>query len=202
MKYQNIVYQFKISLQEISPPVWRRIQVPSRYSFWDLHVAIQDSMGWLDYHLHAFRIKKPHKSRVSHIGIPDDEFDDIQELPGWTEYIADYFQVPGKTAEYEYDFGDGWIHDILFEGMLLKEKNVKYPLCLAGERACPPEDCGGVWGYAELLEILNDPSHEEHESMKLWLSGLYVNYDPEHFDCRSVRFDAPGRRWNRAFQQG
>jgi hypothetical protein len=86
--------------------------------------------------------------------------------------------------------------------MLLKEKNVRYPLCLDGERACPPEDCGGVWGYAELLEILDDPFHEEHERMKLWLSGWYGNYDPKHFDCRSVRFDSPRRRWNRAFQQG
>ena len=199
MNKANIIFQFKVSLKEISPLIWRRIQVPSKYSFWDLHVAIQDSMGWFDCHLHVFRFRKPHGRKRIEIGIPLDDFDDIKILPGWDEYLADYFLEPGKTAEYEYDFGDCWEHEILFEGILLKEKNTKYPLCLAGERACPPEDCGGTWGYTDLLKILKDPKHEEYASMVEWLSGWYGKYNPEKFDKEKIKFDNPKTRWKKAF---
>ena len=181
MNKPNIVFQFKITLKGISPIIWLKIQVPSKYSFWDLHVAIQDSMGWFDCHLHAFRLKRPHGQKMLEIGIPADDFDDIEILPGWDELVANYFIEPGKTAEYEYDFGDSWHHEILFEGILLKEKGLKYPVCIDGQRACPPEDCGGIWGYENLLEILRDPNHEKYESMMEWLSGWYGKYDPEAF---------------------
>lgn len=199
MNKANIIFQFKVSLNEINPLIWRRIQVPSRYSFWDLHIAIQDSMGWFDCHLHAFRLRKLHGRKRLEIGIPLDDFDDIEILPGWDEYLADYFLAPGKTAEYEYDFGDCWEHEILFEGILLKEKNTKYPLCLAGERACPPEDCGGTCGYTELLQILKDPKHEEYARMVEWLSGWYGKYNPEKFDKEKIKFDNPKTRWKKAF---
>ena len=115
-------------------------------------------------HLHAFRLKRPHGKKIIEIGIPTDDFDDIEILPGWDEYIADYFWEPGRTARYEYDFGDSWHHEILLEGILLKEKGTKYPICIDGQRACPPEDCGGIRGYENLLKILRDPNHEEYES--------------------------------------
>ena len=201
MNKPNIIFQFKITLKNINPTIWRRIQVPSKYSFWDLHVAIQDSMGWFDCHLHAFRLKRPHGRKMLEIGIPSDDFDDIKILPDWDENIANYFIEPGKTAEYEYDFGDSWHHEILFEGILLKEKNTKYPVCLAGKRACPPEDCGGVWGYENLLKILRDPKKEEYESMVEWLSGWYGKYDPERFDNKKIKFDNPKTRWNKAFSK-
>lgn len=201
MNKPNIIFQFKVTLKDIHPSIWRRIQVPSKYSFWDLHVAIQNSMGWLDCHLHAFRLKKTHGRNIVEIGIPTDDFDDIKILQGWNEYIADYFSEPGEIAEYEYDYGDCWCHEVLFEGILLKEKNIKYPLCMAGERACPPEDCGGIGGYENLLQILHDPEHEEYESMVGWLSGWYGKYDPEKFDKENVKFENPKTRWKKAFSE-
>lgn len=200
---KKAVFQFRISLQDITPDIWRRIQVPENYSFWDLHVAIQDSMGWLDYHLHQFKIDTATNETIT-IGIPPDDFDDDDEYtePGWKVRIAKYFKRPGDSAYYEYDFGDNWAHEILFEGILLAEKGVKYPQCIAGERACPPEDCHGAYGYERLLEILADRSHEEYREMVEWLKGHAKNYypfKPEHFDPKKVRFDDPHERWNKAF---
>jgi hypothetical protein len=91
----RLVYQFKVELTTIEPTIWRRIQVPAKYSFWDLHVAIQDAMGWLDYHLHAFRVPQKHKRKPTEIGIPGDEWDDETVIPGWEVMIADYFAEPG-----------------------------------------------------------------------------------------------------------
>ena len=146
---KKCVYQFKISLREIIPVVWRRILVPTNYDFWDLHVAIQDSMGWLDFHLHPFSIKRPHARNVSEIGIPDDDgFFDIEILPGWEVYVSDYFSDIGVSALYRYDSGDGWEHDVLLEGLIIKEEGTKYPVCVDGQSKCPPEDCGGVYGYS------------------------------------------------------
>ena len=198
MNTKKYVYQFKISLKEIEPAIWRRIVVPATYSFWDLHVGIQDSMGWLDYHLHVFRIANPETGEINEIGIPDDEpfEDDLVYLPGWELPIADYFTQPGGRADYEYDFGDSWEHEIVLEGILLKEPKMKYPKCIGGARACPPEDCGGVHGYEEMLKIVRSPSHEEHKSMMEWLGG---RYDPKAFDPKKVRFDNPKKRWRIAF---
>ncbi|MDD5094970.1 MAG: plasmid pRiA4b ORF-3 family protein [Dehalococcoidia bacterium] len=196
---RNLVYQFKVALKEIKPPIWRRIVVPASYSFWDLHVAIQDSMGWLDCHLHAFRILNPNTGNLDEIGIPDEDAfeDDIVYLPGWQLSIAAYFRQPGDRADYLYDFGDNWEHEIVLEGILLKQPKTKYPRCLEGAGACPPEDCGGAHGYADLLDILRDPSHPEHESMMEWVGG---RYDPHVFDPVQVRFDNPKKRWQFAFE--
>jgi len=108
--FKNI-YQFKITLKGIKPPIWRRIQVPETYTFWDLHVAIQDSMGWSDYHLHQFEILDPSIGKKVLIGIPDDENDWlIKTLPDWKQKISRYFSMENSKANYEYDFGDGWEH--------------------------------------------------------------------------------------------
>jgi hypothetical protein len=196
--FKNCVYQFKIELAEISPLIWRRILVPSDYNFWDLHVAIQDSLGWLDYHLHHFSMKKKGKKANDDIGIPDfDRFDDMPEIfPGWEISIQTYFHDLGATATYMYDYGDSWRHSIQLDGYMFKEKNIKYPICIAGERACPPEDCGGVGGYLELLKTLSDPEDEDYEAMKAW-GGK--DWDPEKFDKNSIRFDNPHQRWKKAF---
>jgi len=195
------VFQFKITMKDIDPPIWRRILVPEKYSFWDLHVAVQDAMGWLDYHLHLFRLGYKRENDVDLIGIPDDDpFEGEPEtLPGWEIPISDFFRELGKVAEYEYDFGDGWQHEVLFEGMLLKEKNKKYPKCIGGERACPPEDCGGVGGYYRLLEIFADSSNEEYEEMVSWLGK---KYDADDFDAGKVKFENPKKRWKIAFLEG
>jgi hypothetical protein len=198
---QKKIYQFKISLKDIEPLIWRRILVPATYSFWDLHVAIQDSMGWLDYHLHVFRIRKKYSHSDIAIGIPnEDRFEDEPEiLPGWHIPIADYFDDVGKSAIYEYDFGDDWIHDVLLEAIMLRESGQKYPQCIDGARACPPEDCGGTSGYQEMLEVISDPDNDEYDEMMTWLGG---NYDPSEFDPAKVKFDNPRKRWNIAFLNG
>ena len=194
---KNQIYQFKVTLLDIAPPIWRRIQVPAVYSFWDLHVAIQDAMGWQDYHLHQFRIKDPQTGDVAKIGIPGDElFEDKPDVPGWEVSISDYFPNPGSRADYLYDFGDGWEHDVVLEDIVSREAKKKYPQCVTGASACPPEDCGGVGGYDNLVRVMGDPSDEEYATMVDWLGE---RYDPERFDPKKVRFDNPRKRWDKAF---
>ena len=118
--------------------------MPVEYTFWDLHVAIQDSMGWLDSHLYSFRFRPKHKTKTIQIGIPNEDWDEVPVLAGWEVPIRLYLTDPGQTIQYLYDFGDHWMHDVLLEGILIKEKDVKYPIRIAGERACPPEDCGSI----------------------------------------------------------
>lgn len=198
MTNEERIFQFKVTLKEVEPLVWRRFQVPESYNFWDLHVAIQDAMGWQDCHLHLFQVANPKTGRTELIGIPDDDtFEgDPVTLPGWNLPIAGYFTQVGASAGYEYDFGDDWQHEVLLEDIIPRAPRTKYPLCVAGARACPPEDCGGVMGYEELLEAIRDPAHEEHESMLEWLGG---NYKPDAFDPKTVRFDNPRKRWRIAF---
>jgi len=191
------VFQYKISLLGIRPEIWRRIQVPDDYTFWDLHVAIQDAMGWMDCHLHEFRIPNPATGAMMRIGIPDpDMMDENDMLPGWELAIAEYYSMTNPKAHYEYDFGDGWEHVVELEEILPKNPELAYPICIAGEQACPPEDCGGDWGYQNLLRILGDPDNDEYESMLTWVGG---KYDPNHFDVSEVNFDDPNERWEIAF---
>jgi hypothetical protein len=195
------VYQFKITLEEIEPKIWRQIQVPENYSFWDLHVAIQDAMGWLDYHLHEFIIIDPRYGEKSHIGIPDEEegsYLTYNTDPGWKRFIRHYFSLKNfNKCQYTYDFGDDWVHKIKLEKILPAIPGCKYPICLDGERACPPEDCGGTGGYENLLEIIKDQQHEEHESMLTWVGG---KFDPEKFNPQEINFADPRERWKTAFE--
>ncbi len=186
-------YQFKVSLKGMELPIWRRIEVPGSYSFWDLHVAIQDSMGWLDYHLHAFRVRNPATGKVDEIGIPADDAleDDPPCRPGWEVPLSSYFRDPGVRADYEYDFGDGWEHEVILENIHDRVSGCKYPRCLAGARACPPEDCGGVPGYEELVKRIRKPTDEEYKGIEQWQGGTF---DPEAFDPKKVRFDSPKER--------
>jgi len=188
------VYQFKITLKGIRPPIWRRIQVPGTYTFWDLHVAIQDAMGWFDSHLHAFEVVNPKTGFIEDIGTPGDDFDwgDRRTIAGWKRRISQYFNEQYNKAGYVYDFGDDWAHDIKLEKILPSEKDAIYPRCLAGKRACPPEDCGGPWGYEDLLEIISNPEHEQHEEMVEWLGD--EDFDPDYFDRTEVQFDDPKER--------
>ncbi len=197
------VMRFRISLSGIEPPIWRMFDVPETYSFWDLHVAIQDSMGWLDYHLHSFNPPRRHGRIRSKVGIPDEEFDD-GTVAGWEVPTSKFFMEVGDSLEYDYDFGDGWTHEVTLVGVLLREPGRKYPVCVDGGRACPPEDCGGIAGYEELLEVLADPSHEEHKGMTEWLKGhakSYWPYRPDEFDPSLVEFDNPKKRLKGVFSQ-
>lgn len=192
----NQVYQFKITLQGIKPPVWRRIQVPQTYTFWDMHVAIQDVMGWSDYHLHEFEIMNPSTGLKVNIGLPDDEFG-RKVLVGWNQKIADYFSMENPYADYVYDFGDYWEHKITLEKILPREENVDYPVCIKGKRACPPEDVGGIGGYEDFIEIIKNPDHEEYEELLEWAGR---EFDPEQFDCEEVSFNDPGKRLKMALE--
>ena len=197
MDRKRDILQVKVTLTRVKPSVWRRIEVPASYTFWELHVAIQDAMGWTDSHLHAFRVHDGHGQKVA-IGIPDEdgfEGDEVY-LPGWKQRVSDDLNVAGARAKYDYDFGDDWVHDVRVEAVEPRAKGVRYPRCTAGARRCPPEDCGGPQGYAELLATIADPGHEEHESTLTWLGG---SFDPSEFDPAAVQFDDPAERWRIAF---
>jgi len=184
--------QFKITLKHTKPPIWRRILVPGDLTFWDLHVAIQDAMGWCDCHLHQFEVFDPRKRRVVLIGMPDDETPmGEQTLPGWKVPVARLLTMNHPRALYTYDFGDGWDHDVVLEKVLPQDPSQKLPQCVGGRRRCPPEDCGGPWGYRELLAAMADPNHEEHEALLEWLGG---DFDPDDFSPAEVEFDDPRER--------
>jgi len=199
-KFTQQSLRLRIELQGIMPPIWREIDVPPAYSFWDLHVAIQDAMGWLDYHLHVFHMEDPKTGGMMEIGIPDDEgyADGMPILAGWDIPIQSYLSEPGQSVQYDYDFGDDWNHQVLLKQIVPSDGAARYPLCVGGERACPPEDCGGIRGYQQMLEVISDPAHEEHDDMLQWLGG---SFDPERFDSATVQFDDPRERWRRAFEE-
>jgi hypothetical protein len=191
MSYKK-VFQFKIQLKHIKPPIWRRILVPENYTFWDLHVAVQDSMGWVDYHLHEFNIQNPFTGKEDRIGMPDDDYPDAEMISENDCTIKTYFTKENIVAVYVYDFGDDWEHEIIFEKVHQRDSDIKYPVCTAGKRSCPPEDCGGSFGYMELLEVLKNPDHENHDSMVEWIGD---DFDSETFNPKSVYFDDPKERW-------
>jgi hypothetical protein len=193
----NNVYQFKITLKDIAPPVWRRILVPENYTFFDLHCAIQDAMGWTDSHLHEFRTISPRREEVKYIRLPDED----AEEPFFREHeekISDWFSLEKNTKiNYDYDFGDSWEHLIELEKILPAEAKVKYPVCLDGKRACPPEDCGGIPGYEDLIEIMKNHKHPEYKEMKEWLGGIL---DPEAFNIQEIEFENPQKRFKEIAQ--
>jgi hypothetical protein len=182
------VYQFKITLEESNPPIWRRIQVPESYTFKKLHAAIQDSMDWDDYHLHEFQVVKPSRGEIVSIGVPHPDYGfpifDEPILDEAKQKIRNYFTAENPSAIYRYDFGDQWEHMVELEKILPRQEG-PYPRCTGGKRACPPEDCGGVWGYMRLLETLKTPDHEEYEDMVEWVGE---DFDPEYFDVSEVFF--------------
>ncbi len=168
------ISQLKITLNGSRPPIWRRVQVPGDITLAKLHRVIQAVMGWYDSHLHQFIVGK------TYYGVPS--LDEFSELELKDERKVRLDQVLSKLKQkmvYEYDFGDGWEHDIVLEKVLPLDSNTRYPVCLEGARACPPEDCGGVGGYENFLEAIRDPDHEEHDEYLGWIGG---EFDPEEFD--------------------
>ena len=200
MKNFKSVFQFKIVLDNTEPPIWRRFQVPGDYTFWDFHVAIQDAMGWFDCHLHDFEIGKAKTRDEKHFGIPGPDGEDLSEiLPGWKYFIKDYFSLDGNPrSKYWYDFGDDWWHTITLEKILPVISDISYPSCVDGERACPPEDCGGVWGYYNMLKILKNPKRKDYKDIIEWLGG---KFDPEDFNPNEIKFDNPGKRLKELLKQ-
>ena len=188
------VHQFKITLDGIKPPIWRRIQLPSDASFWDLHCALNDAMGWEDAHLHEFRLGG--RRNGLQIGIPMDDgsgwFDD-SGLADWDVPVASHLALPGARCTYLYDFGDDWSHTVLLEDILPVEAKAGYPRCLAGARACPPEDCGGIPGYQHICAALANPADADEDAEEL-LEWIGDDFDPEAFDPAKVKFSSAARR--------
>lgn len=187
------ILQFKISLIDSSPLIWRRIQIAETCSFYDLHVAIQDVMGWEDCHLHQFIIYTGAKKRSEQrtfIGMPDDAFGESDTLVSWETKVGAYLASEEKRRIiYEYDFGDSWEHLIEFEGYCDKDPEVKkYPICYDGKMACPPEDSGGLGGYYGMLDAAADKNHPEHEEILEWLGN---EFNPNEFDKATVKFHNP-----------
>jgi hypothetical protein len=170
------IYQLKVTLKGIRPPIWRRLLIRSDTNLEYLHEVLQTTMGWLGGHLHQF------VADDVQYGVPDDEWGvEVQDERSMT--LADVAPAAGNRLVYEYDFGDGWEHDLIVEKVLEPDPGATYPVCLKGRRACPPEDVGGIWGYAEFLEILSDPDHPEYEERLEWVGG---EFDPEEFDVEDV----------------
>lgn len=187
----SCLYQLKITLKDTKPAIWRRILIPGDMTFRDLHETIQVAMGWFECHLHQFFTEKQHGlymgGCITDTQLPDDiePFEDAAEERDVK--LCDRLKEVGDRCGYEYDFGDGWQHEVLLEKISESEKSVEYPICIGGKRQCPPEDCGGTGGYYHLLEILADPKHKEHEDMLEWLGLENADeYDPEEFDVDVV----------------
>lgn len=181
------IYQLKITLLDIAPPIWRRLQVPSTIKLCCLHSALQVGMGWTDSHLHQW------ERDGKYWGVPDDD-----ELEGDIE-VLDESRVPlgkllmavGESLRYTYDYGDDWRHEVVLEQILPCDGPVA-PVCVGGERRCPPEDVGGPHGYQEFLEAVFDPKHEEFEHYRQW-AGNPVH--AEEFDLKAVNNTLSRMRW-------
>jgi hypothetical protein len=172
------IYQLKITLKYIRPPIWRRIQIRPDITLATLHRVLQITVGWYDSHLHQFRAGK------AYYGAPDiDEFCELNLKDDSKAQLGRVLIKPKQKLIYEYDFGDGWEHEILLEKVLTPESGVRYPRCIGGARACPPEDCGGAGGYANFLAAIRDPNHEEHDEYLDWIGG---EFDPEEFELDEV----------------
>jgi hypothetical protein len=176
----RIAYQFKITLIGVQPLIWRRIQVTD-CTLDKLHEHIQTAMGWTNSHLHQFEIA----GRI--YGDPqllDDGFGEVAFNDSVTTYLRPLLgrRKKGFCFRYEYDFGDAWQHEVQLEDLLPPDPGTAYPRCLGGARACPPEDCGGVSGYARLLTLLANPNHRDHRDLSQWVGP----FDPEAFDPQAA----------------
>jgi hypothetical protein len=169
------IFELEIVLAEVEPLVRRRVQVPGEVDLAVLHEVVQSAMGWTNSHLHEFEIAG------SRYGIPD---------PDWGTQLVD--ETKGKLFRlvkrgdrfgYLYDFGDNWAHHLSVDKVIAAEPGVRYPRCIAGQGACPPENVGGPWGYEEFQAALSDPSHPEHDERLEWAGGPF---DPQHFDLEEA----------------
>lgn len=169
------IYQLKVTLQDISPPIWRRLIVDADTTLAHLHKVLQAAFGWENCHLHVF---SAHDVRY---GTPSqDDWEPVRDER--RTKIGEVLRKPKEGMVYEYDFGDSWEHQIIFEKVLATSEH-SMPACSAGKRACPPEDCGGPWGYANFLDAISDANHPEHAEYLEWIGG---EFDPEKFSLDAV----------------
>lgn len=170
------VLQLRVTLCDVEPPIWRRFVVNGAEDLAHLHKVLQDVMGWMESHLHLF------VADSGVYGVPDFAFDDDMASEEGVR-IDSILQGEGDTVRYEYDFGDGWEHQVIVEAVGDARGKEAVPRCLAGERACPPEDVGGVGGYEDFLAIHADESHPDHQEMAEWVGA---GFDPEWIDIEDI----------------
>ena len=172
-KSERRTFQLKVTLFGTKPPIWRRVLVDGASALDQLHQVIQAAFGWWDYHLHEFEIDG------CRYGVPDPDNDwGEPPLDERGERLVDLAEE-GSSFVYTYDFGDDWRHQVVVEKVVPASTDLTVPVCIDGRRACPPEDCGGIGGYTDLLAILSDPRHPEHDERIEWLGRPF---DPELFD--------------------
>lgn len=170
------IYQIKVTLKGGKPPIWRRLQVSSDTDLEELHDILQVAMGWTDEHLHMFVMGD------RQYGMSDPDFEG-ETIPEEEVRIDALLKKEKESLTYEYDFGDGWVHEVVLEKIIEGTEDEAVPKCIAGRRSCPPEDVGGVGGYKAFLEAYADKSHPEHEEFVEWVGE---DFDPEHFDPLEV----------------
>lgn len=169
------IYRLHVSLLEIAPLIWRRVEITSETSLARLHDVLQAAMGWKDYHLHEFEIAG------QRYGVPNPYYDEPGEVfKESSAKLSNVLPCKGATLLYTYDFGDYWQHMVTLEDIVPSDPAQKYPRIVDGARCCPPEDCGGSCGYADLLDILSKPRHKEHRHMREWAGE---HFDPERFSA-------------------
>ena len=174
------IYQLKVTLLGTNPPIWRQLLVPADLTLAQLHDVLQIAMGWQECHLHEF------SAGGRHFGRPDPE-DRFMGMPPVEDErrvrVSSVLRRIGAKAIYTYDLGDSWEHSIVLQKRLPAAPTLAYPMCTEGQLACPPEDCGGIGGFYDLLEALRDPTHEQHEELRKWDGG---DYDAEAFSIEAV----------------
>ena len=171
MSTSKNVFQIKIVLKFSKPPIWRRILVEDSIKLPEFHKIIQTVMGWTDSHLHQFISQERYYGPSS-----EDTYGETIEYKN--KKIRDLLKHEKEKIKYEYDFGDGWEHEITLE-KVFKNQTIEKPICIAGKRNCPPEDCGGPYGYMDMLRVLNDHENEDYEEYKSWIGD---DFDSEYFD--------------------
>ncbi len=179
----RMIYRLRITFAEVEPAIWRVVEVAD-CSLGELHTVIQITMGWENSHMHQFIVDGKYFGQAT-----SDDLDlEVEDEDGIR--LSQIFTGKKKPrVVYEYDFGDSWQHVIALEKTLEPEPKIKYPRCVEGARACPPEDCGGIWGYADFLEAMADPRHENHRDLKEWIGG---KFDAEKFSVAVVNRELKG----------
>ena len=175
VKSKPIIYKFRIDLLDTSPSVWREVLVPSSFTLDEFHYVIQAAMGWQDAHLYDFEIGKIRFSEPT-------EYDDGLEIKSPHGLLSSALK-DAKKFFYNYDFGDSWRHEITVLEILEAEDYIQYPVCVGGENACPPEDCGGTPGYEELKRKIADPKNKERIELLRWVGGYF---NPFSFDANLI----------------
>ena len=180
------VHRLKVTLRQVRPPVWRRIEVPSNIKLSELATVLEAAMGWLGEHLHAF------EADGVLYDTPDGEgFGFRRRVDEGKARLGEVLPTVKSKMRWDYDFGDGWEHDVVVEAIEPARIDAVYPVCVTGKRACPPEDCGGPWGYGNLLAALSDPAHDEHDELIEWVGS---DFDPAGFDAYQTSADMRSAR--------